>query len=309
MTVASTAQGGLRAKSHLVATSTPVARTPKKKSGDSTHSVLVRGNDLQTSDTALDIPLTAEVAGDAPIRVFMMDIRVESLDGSPVVTNAATFAPVENLASESQMSMSKAAYDFSGAWLNPDVPGVAGTNIIGTLSVIFPPSVKTNSAYLIHFDHFSASPNGLAIFPSKTQDTLVMFGDRSGSSWNDGIPDAWRLRYFGTVSNLLSAATADADGDGFTNLAEYQAGTSPVDASSKPTVDLRLSGWSADSLPNFTFQFPTIVGQQYSVEYATSITSTNWTVLSSNVVGDGSMKPFTDPNGTNETRFYRVFKQ
>lgn len=307
--VASTAQGGLRAQPHLVPTSAPFARTPKKKTDTSSYSVLLRGSDIQTPDTALDIPITAEVAGGIPMRVFMMDVRVESLDGSPDVTNAVTFTPVENLASGSQLTMSKAAYDFSGAWLSPDVPGVAGTNVIGTLSVVFPPSVKTNSAYLIHFDHFSASPNGLAIFPSKTQDTLVLFGDRSGSSWNDGIPDAWRLRYFGTVSNLLSAATADADGDGFSNLAEYQAGTSPVDAASKPAVDLRLSGWSADSLPNFTFQFPTIAGQQYSVEYATSVTSTNWTVLSSNLLGDGSMKPFTDPNGTNEVRFYRVFKQ
>ena len=33
--------------------------------------------------------------------------------------------------------------------------------------------------------------------------------DRSGSSWNDGIPDWWRLLYFGTVSNLLSAADLD----------------------------------------------------------------------------------------------------
>jgi hypothetical protein len=135
-----------------------------------------------------------------------------------------------------------------------------------------------------------------------------MFGDRSGSRWNDGIPDSWRLRYFGTVSNILSAATADADGDGYTNLAEYQAGTDPTSASSKPVTELRLSGAIA-AMPNFTFQFPTVSGQVYSVQYATSITSTNWTVLTSNLLGDGAMKSFTDPNGTNETRFYRVFKQ
>ena len=31
---------------------------------------------------------------------------------------------------------------------------------------------------------------------------LVTLSDRSVSSYNDGIPDSWRLRYFGTLNNL-----------------------------------------------------------------------------------------------------------
>jgi uncharacterized delta-60 repeat protein len=53
-------------------------------------------------------------------------------------------------------------------------------------------------------------------------------------SVGDGIPDSWKTQYFGAnwASNANSAANADADGDGLTNLQEYQDGTSPVSASS-----------------------------------------------------------------------------
>jgi hypothetical protein len=109
---------------------------------------------------------------------------------------------------------------------------VSGTNIIGTLTVTLPPNVTANSAYLVHFDHFSASPNGIALFHSTVQDGLITVGNRTGSSWHDGIPDTWRLLYFGTVSNILSAANADPDGDGASNWQEYIAGTNPLDATS-----------------------------------------------------------------------------
>ena len=43
----------------------------------------------------------------------------------------------------------------------------------------------------------------------------------------NGLPDSWEQLYFG---HLGVNPSADADGDGLTNLQEYQAGTSPTDA-------------------------------------------------------------------------------
>jgi hypothetical protein len=51
------------------------------------------------------------------------------------------------------------------------------------------------------------------------------------SSAGDGIPDNWRVHYFGhpdARASDLSRATDDPDGDGLNNLAEYQAGTDPL---------------------------------------------------------------------------------
>lgn len=54
----------------------------------------------------------------------------------------------------------------------------------------------------------------------------------------NGLPDAWELRYFGRQG---LPPEGDEDGDGFTNLAEYRAGTDPSD----PNVTPDRSGWLA----------------------------------------------------------------
>jgi predicted outer membrane repeat protein len=43
----------------------------------------------------------------------------------------------------------------------------------------------------------------------------------------DGIPDWWEMQYFGGPTNAV--ASADPDGDGLTNLKEYEHGTDPLD--------------------------------------------------------------------------------
>ncbi len=48
---------------------------------------------------------------------------------------------------------------------------------------------------------------------------------------NDGIPDQWELVY-GLNPNVKSDGALDSDGDGLTNLEEYQAGTNPLNPDS-----------------------------------------------------------------------------
>ncbi len=265
------------------------------------HSLVVSLNDsIQGgSGVTLQIPIQAQIVGDLPARVVMMGISVLPLDGSPAVTGPVTFTPVAQLGSPT-MTVSKASNNYAACWLNASVSGVSGTNLLGTLTVTLPPNANANSAYAVHFDHFSASPNGIGLFPTTAQDSLITVGSRTNSSWNDGIPDVWRLRYFGTISNLLSAANLDADGDGVSNWAEFKAGTNPQDTNSV----LRLNG-NLPTAPNFTVQWPTVPNISYVVEGSTTLFATNWITLS-NAIGDGTVQQYVEPHPTNRARFYRV---
>ena len=49
---------------------------------------------------------------------------------------------------------------------------------------------------------------------------------------NDGMPDTWEHQY--GLNPLVNDAAEDNDGDGFSNIAEYLAGTDPTDAESHP---------------------------------------------------------------------------
>ena len=54
----------------------------------------------------------------------------------------------------------------------------------------------------------------------------------SGDSDGDGLPDAWEMAHFGTLS---FGANDDPDRDGFSNLQEFLAGSDPMDANSIPS--------------------------------------------------------------------------
>jgi hypothetical protein len=134
---------------------------------------------------------------------------------------------------------------------------------------------------------------------------LITVGNRSASSWNDGIPDSWRLLWFGTVSNMMSAANADPDGDGANNWNEYVAGTNPMDPSS---VFQCLPG-SAYGSSTFTLQWSSVVNKYYTVQTSQSLFPGVWTTLATNIPGTGQVTQWTDTNAKSQTQFYRALVQ
>jgi hypothetical protein len=59
----------------------------------------------------------------------------------------------------------------------------------------------------------------------KLSDAVIVDSD------GDGLPDSWEIAHFG---NLAQTAAGDPDGDGYSNLAEFNAGTDPKNAASNP---------------------------------------------------------------------------
>jgi hypothetical protein len=284
--------------------SSPVAPSPVKLGLSGPRYITVAADQVQAGgNLTVQVPIRVLAADTLPVRVFMVNAVIEPLDGSPPITNAVSFSAVTNLGSP-YATVSQSVNNYAAAWLDSTVPGVSGTSVLGALTVTLPPNVTAKSAYLVHFNHFSASPNGIALFHSTVQDGLITVGNRTGSSWGDGIPDTWRLLYFGTVSNILSAANADPDGDGASNWEEYIAGTNPLNAAS---VFEFLPG-NPLSGSSFTLQWPSVVNKNYTLQSSSS-PGGGWTTIATNLIGNSQVLQWTDTNGASGARFYRALVQ
>jgi hypothetical protein len=118
----------------------------------------------------------------------------------------------------------------------------------------------------------------------------------------DGLPDAWQVQYFGSISAPQAAPKADPDGDAFTNLEEFLAGTDPTDRGSL----LKIDAVQATQIP-IVILFKAIAGKTYTVLSSSNLDG-GWVK-----VADVSAQPstavvsVTDPRATaGATQFYRL---
>jgi hypothetical protein len=260
---------------------------------------------LATAGQVLQIPVTAKVFGTYPLRVAMLNISIVPLEGSPAVTTPLSFTPngTNTALGSPYLAMYATNGNYAAAWLDSTIKGISNSSaVIGTLSVTIPTNATSMSSYAIHFDHASGSPNGIGSFPRHTLTGLITLSSRTNSIYNDGIPDSWRLRYFGTVNNLLSVSNADADGAGFNNWYKYVAGLDPTDPKSKLTAGTDQP--MAQSTHDSVIYWPTMTGKQYVIQRSSSMFPGSWTAISTNTGTGGNME-IHDLSGGN-SRFYRV---
>jgi hypothetical protein len=121
----------------------------------------------------------------------------------------------------------------------------------------------------------------------------------------DGIPDWWRQYYFGgdgKTTNSQSEAKADPDGDGMSNVTEYQAGSNPLDDRSVIRVlAVDTTGQVAH------VQFTTELGQSFFLERSLDLKSGIWSNVTSNVWGRVDASTVTDLlSNRSDKAFYRV---
>ena len=268
--------------------------------------VFASGDAQAGAGSTIKVPITANILGSYPLRVLGLSITVYPLDGSPAISNYISFAD-SALYSPDIAGAARFPGNFNAAWLTAaDAKGVATPGLsnyvtLGTLSVTLPATASQNSAYGVHFDFASGSPNGLAVFPKTVYPGLITTTPRTNSYFSDGIPDSWRLRWFGTIYNALSQSNACPSGDGVPNWKKFIAGVDPNTPGDFPSVNPKTP------LPtgsNTAITWPSVLNKQYVIMRATSLYGSPWTILSTNT-GTGGTMEYNDSNGS-KSRFYRV---
>jgi len=262
--------------------------------------IFTAGDAIAGAGNTLQIPISATILGGYPLRVLGLSLTVEPLDGSPAITQQVTFAASPFLGTPS-ITAPKNPANYNAAWLNTGIAGLSNTVTLGTLTVALPANATSSSAYAVHFDFASGSPNGLAVFPNKRMTGLITTTSRTNSCYGDGIPDSWRLRWFGTIYNVLSASNACPSGDGVPNWKKFTAGVDPNVANDFPTLN------SKSPVPNgatTAIHWPSVLGKNYVIERANALFGSPWTIISTNSGTGGDME-FDDANNA-PVKFYRV---
>lgn len=116
----------------------------------------------------------------------------------------------------------------------------------------------------------------------------------------DGLPDGWETFYGFNPRNSDDAAM-DADGDGASGLAEFQAGTDPHNVESA----LRL-GLLRRTRGGIEISFNSVYGKFYRLERSATLGSESWTAVGEPMVGTGGMLKLLDNAPAGDNGFYRI---
>lgn len=127
---------------------------------------------------------------------------------------------------------------------------------------------------------------------------IFRFQFTTEDSDNDGLPDFWETAWFG---NLAEAGDADSDGDGHSNLQEYQAGTNPR----QPESALRLTASLSSNGAGLTLAWPSVPGKSYQLQSKSALDSADWTDLRT-VTPEGFVGSASEQVDQIQQRFYRV---
>ncbi len=137
-------------------------------------------------------------------------------------------------------------------------------------------------------DHYLTPP---AVTNRVGTNVLVLAGQYTFPDANaNGISDLWESTFFGRIlAGAEADPGADPDGDGFPNISEFQAGTSPKDAASGLRLNLPSGGVNAP----IQISWPSEARREYLLEISDDLRL--WTIASDPRIGSGGTLTNTIP--------------
>lgn len=120
----------------------------------------------------------------------------------------------------------------------------------------------------------------------------------------DGLPNGWEITYgFNPANDDVGdhETHLDPDNDGYSNIEEYVAGTSPTNPQSFPVIQISATH------PPVTLSWPAATGRLYDVWRSTNLVSPEWTIFSSNLLATNHVISLQDTNPASFRAYrYRV---
>ena len=210
---------------------------------------------------------------------------------------------VPNIAGINQVELR--GYDLQGQALTVSTnnySGGSGSFALSGFSLSFSLAAFTGGSRLNPADgsfyrriyyRFSDGTNASPYYAARV---ISLQPDQNPGGASDGLPDDWVAQYFGSSSASVNPS-ADADGDGLSNLNEFRLGTNPTNAASV----LRFTSSSATSLTWFATPY-----EVYEVQGTTDFT--NWFRAGNPVVPTTTNGSFTNFPASTNRLFFRVLR-
>jgi hypothetical protein len=250
--------------------------------------------------TAVDIPIDLEVRHG--YSVAGLSFRAEiSPDGSgaPVGENLQ-FIPAPGISSPVQGLAPGANVLLCGWSIGSFTAPLKGTVRLGSIRVRIPSSAVVSQKYRLAFAFADGAPDYQTEYHFETFPASIAVLSPAPAA--ETISDEWKQQFFNTTS---ISPSDDADGDGLSNAAEFQAGTHPADASSR--LALKVAEVRGNSgARSVVMRWMSAPGKRYTLETSADFISASWKPVATQISGTGAELEFVETNVTGRAQFFRI---